>query len=349
MGNEPLAPFDAVLLLSFGGPEAPDEVMPFLEYVTRGRGIPRERLESVATHYYDFGGVSPINAQNRELLAALEPQLRESGSSLPVHWGNRNSQPWLREVAVRMAESGVRRPLVLVTSAYSSYSGCRQYREDLAQAFADLDVEVGKVAQFFDAEGFIRANAEALASKLAAAPTDARILFVTHSIPVTAHAARYVAQHEAVARAILRELQAEERPWSLVYCSRSGAPGQPWLEPDINDALRELAAQGLSEVVVAPIGFVSDHMEVKFDLDTEAAATAAGLGMRMHRAATAGTHPAFVKGLVDLLRERAALERGEQEVRARRQLGIEPARFVCAPGCCANPRSQRPALCGSDA
>ncbi|MHB0927488.1 MAG: ferrochelatase [Candidatus Nanopelagicales bacterium] len=349
MGDDPLAPFDAVLLLSFGGPEAPDEVMPFLEYVTRGRGIPRERLESVATHYHDFGGVSPINAQNRELLSALEPQLRAAGSALPVYWGNRNSRPWLREVALQMRDDGIRRPLVLVTSAYSSYSGCRQYREDLAEAFAGLGMAVGKVAQFFDAEGFLQANAEALSVKLADAATDARLLFVTHSVPVTADAARYVAQHEAVAMAILHELGMEGRPWSLVYCSRSGAPGQPWLEPDINDALRALAVQGVSEVVVAPIGFVSDHMEVRFDLDTEAAATAAGLGIRVHRAATPGVHPAFVDGLVQLLLERAALERGEHDVQARRQLGIEAARFKCAPGCCANPRSQRPALCGTDA
>ncbi len=349
MANDLLAPFDAVLLLSFGGPEGPDEVMPFLEHVTRGRGIPRERLELVAEHYLGFGGVSPINAQNRALLAALGTALRERGSALPLFWGNRNSAPWLGEVATAMVAAGARRPLVLVTSAYSSYSGCRQYREDLAAAFAGLDVEVAKVAQYYDAEGFIVANTEAVDDALTALPSASRIIFVTHSVPITADAERYVAQHETVAREILRRI-AEGRggglpDWELAYCSRSGAPGQPWLDPDINDRLRELSAQGVTDVVVAPIGFVSDHMEVKFDLDTEAAATALGLGMRMQRAATAGTHPAFVRGLIDLMIERSAEERGEVQGAARVALPIARASSSCAADCCPNPRSARPALC----
>lgn len=349
MVSDPLAPFDAVLLLSFGGPEGPDEVMPFLEHVTRGRGIPRDRLELVAEHYQGFGGVSPINAQNRALLAALEPALRATGSTLPLHWGNRNSAPWLRDVAVSMADAGIRRPLVLLTSAYSSYSGCRQYREDLAVAFEGLGMEVAKVAQYFDAEGFIAANTEAVDDALRALPSASRIVFVTHSIPITADAERYAAQHESVAGEVVRRIAeahgATPAAWELAYCSRSGAPGQPWLEPDINDRLRELAAQGVMDVVVAPIGFVSDHMEVKFDLDTEAAATAQALGVRMQRADTAGTHHIFVQGLVELLLDRAAEERGVTERRARVAMSVRPATSICPADCCPNPRAVRPALC----
>lgn len=353
MGHDPLAPFDAVLLLSFGGPEGPDEVMPFLEHVTRGRGIPRDRLELVAEHYRGFGGVSPINAQNRALLAALEPALRASGSRLPLYWGNRNSAPWLRTVAEGMVGAGVRKPVVLVTSAYSSYSGCRQYREDLAAAFDGLAVDVAKVAQYYDAEGFIEANADAVHEALRALPSASRIVFVTHSIPVTADAARYTAQHAAVAEEVSRRValrrNAPVLEWQLSYCSRSGAPGQSWLEPDINETLRALAAQGVHDVVVSPIGFVSDHMEVKFDLDTEALTTAQSLGMRMQRAATAGTHPAFVQVLVDLLIERAREESGSVARAARVPLPAPHALAVCAVDCCPNPRAARPALCGADA
>lgn len=352
MTSDALAPFDAVLLLSFGGPEAPEQVMPFLEYVTRGRGIPRERLAGVADHYQLFGGISPINAQNRALLAALRPALAGAGSALPIYWGNRNSEPWIGDVALEMQAAGVRHPVVLVTSAYSSYSGCRQYREDLAEAFAGTDIEVSKVAQFFDSEGFIAANADAVLASMQDAPTGTRMVFVTHSVPVTADAQRYVQQHEAVAREIARrvgERGIDLADWQLAYCSRSGAPGQPWLEPDINDVLRGLADSGCTDVCVAPIGFVSDHMEVIFDLDTEAQATAQSVGIRMRRAATAGTSEAFINGIVQLLIERAAIARGEVARGARVDIGCEPARAVCAADCCANPRGQRPSLCGESA
>lgn len=352
MTPDALAPFDAVLLLSFGGPEAPDQVMPFLEYVTRGRGIPRERLTGVADHYQLFGGVSPINAQNRALLAALGPALAGVGSALPLYWGNRNSEPWIGDVAVAMQAAGVRRPVVLVTSAYSSYSGCRQYREDLAEAFAGTGIEVSKVAQFFDSEGFIAANADAVFASMQDAPAGTRTVFVTHSVPLTADARRYVEQHEAVAREIARrvgERGIDLVDWQLAYCSRSGAPGQPWLEPDINEALRGFADSGCTDVCVAPIGFISDHMEVIFDLDTEAQATAQSLGIRMRRAATAGTSEAFIGGIVQLLIERAAIARGEGARGARVDIGCEPARAVCAVDCCPNPRGQRPSLCGESA
>lgn len=347
---DPLAPFDAVLLLSFGGPEAPEEVMPFLEYVTRGRGIPQERLQGVADHYQLFGGVSPINAQNRELLAVLEPALRDAGSGLPLYWGNRNSQPWIREVALQMQADGIRRPVVFVTSAYSSYSGCRQYREDLAMAFEGTDLEVAKVAQFFDADGFIEANAQAIAAAMADAPDGTRVLFVTHSVPVSAHAARYVEQHEAVARELERRLaerSCDIRGWELVYCSRSGAPGQPWLEPDVNDVLKRLADDGVTNVCLSAIGFISDHMEVLFDLDTEALATANSLGITLRRAATVGTSPAFVDAIVQLLLERAAIARDEHPDGVRVDLGCRAATALCPVGCCPNPRAERPALCGA--
>ena len=349
MAADPLAPFDAVLLLSFGGPEAPEQVMPFLEHVTRGRGIPRARLEGVAEHYQHFGGVSPINAQNRQLLAALEPALRALGSQVPLYWGNRNSEPWIRDVALQMHSDGVRRPVVLITSAYSSYSSCRQYREDLARAFEGLDIEVAKVAQYFDAAGFISANAEALLAGLMASAEGQHVVFVTHSIPESAQSARYVEQHEAVARAVVEYVRVHGRAvdsWELAYCSRSGAPGQPWLEPDINDVLRARADEGVAELVVAPIGFISDHMEVLYDLDTEAAATAAAVGVRMRRAATAGTHVAFVDGLAQLLAERAGLARGEGASSARIDLRCTPARTTCAADCCPNPRGTLPTLCG---
>lgn len=352
MTTDVLAPFDAVLLLSFGGPEAPDEVMPFLEYVTRGRDIPRERLEGVADHYQLFAGTSPINGQNRALLAALGPALRAAGSDLPLYWGNRNSAPWIRDVALQMQADGVRHPVVFVTSAYSSYSGCRQYREDLATAFAGIDIEISKVAQFFDAEGFIAANAEAVIAAMVDAPVGTRFLFVTHSVPVSAHTARYVEQHEAVAREIERRAAAQGvdiAGWQLVYCSRSGAPGQPWLEPDVNDVLRALAADGVTDVSLSAVGFISDHMEVLFDLDTEAFATAQSLGITLRRAATPGTSAAFVDGIVRLLGERAALARGESLPGVRVDLGCAPARAVCAVDCCANPRLQRPSLCGEGA
>lgn len=348
MTADSLAPFDAVLLLSFGGPESPDEVMPFLEYVTRGRGIPRERLAGVAAHYSLFGGVSPLNALNRELLAALGPVLNAAGSALPIFLGNRNSAPWLRDVAIEMHSAGIRRPVVFVTSAYSSYSGCRQYREDLATAFEGTDIEVSKVAQFFDAEGFIAANTTALIAQLMEAPVGTPTVFVTHSIPVSQSAERYVVQHQSVAAEVVRRVMlagVEIAEWQLAYCSRSGAPGQPWLEPDINDVLRDLAATGHTEVCIAPIGFISDHMEVVFDLDTEAKATATSLGMRMWRASTAGTSADFINGIAQLLLERAAMARSEVLSGVRVDLACTSALANCLADCCANPRGRVPSLC----
>ncbi|MCG2803204.1 MAG: ferrochelatase [Cellulomonas sp.] len=313
-----LEPFDAVLLSSFGGPEGPDEVMPFLRRVTAGARIPDERLEQVAEHYYARGGVSPINGQNRALQAALVAELDRRGTPVPVLWGNRNSAPFTAEAFEAAAAGGATRVLAVVTSAYASYSGCRQYREDFAAALDGRDLVVDKVRAYFNHPGFVAANVDAVVDACRTAPDDARLLFVTHSIPTpmqeasTVDGPGYVEQHLDVAATVAAaagEALGRDLVWDLAYCSRSGSPSQPWLEPDVNDRLTELAGRGVKAVVLAPIGFVSDHMEVVHDLDTEALGTAAALGMVAVRAATAGTHPAFVAGLVDLMLERAAAER----------------------------------------
>jgi protoporphyrin/coproporphyrin ferrochelatase len=358
--------YDAFLLASFGGPEGPDDVMPFLENVTRGRGIPRERLEEVSHHYLALGGVSPINQQNRDLIAALRQEFDRRGIVLPIYWGNRNWDPFLTPEVERIHADGHRRVLALATSAYSSYSGCRQYREDLARALDESglggQIGIDKVRHYFDHPGFVGPFVEGLVAALEAlaadgvAPGDTRVLFVTHSIPTSMAAASgppgrfdedgaYVAQHLATARLVLEGVVAaglETPPWSLVYQSRSGAPHIPWLEPDINDALRDLAGEGMRAAVIVPIGFVSDHVEVIWDLDHEAKETCDELGVRMARVATPGTHPAFVAAIVDLVEARIAGEPGE----ALSELGPWPA--VCAVGCCANARADLPTVCGED-
>lgn len=355
-------PYDALLLVSFGGPEAPEEVMPFLERVTRGRGVPPERLAEVAEHYLHFGGRSPINDQNRALIAAIEGDLRVRGLDVPVYWGNRNSEPYLADTLAQMRDDGISRAAAFVTSAYSSYSGCRQYRENLAEAVAAVDGSpvLDKLRHYFDHPGFVTANADALAQAWADVPVEqrdgARVAFVTHSIPDamedTAGPAggAYSAQHRAAAAAIVADLAGRgirTGEWDLVFCSRSGSPAVPWLEPDVNDYLTEKAAEGVTAVVLAPIGFISDHMEVVFDLDTEARETADALGLTMVRAATAGVHPAFVAMVADLLLERAGAERGEPVARpAASPLG--PSHDVCPAGCCRNLRVEKPALCGRD-
>ena len=361
------SPYDAVLLLSFGGPEQPDDVIPFLENVTRGRGIPRERLTSVAEHYLHFDGRSPINDQNRGLLAALRAELdRRRATGLTLHWGNRNWAPFLIDALREAHATGVRRLAVLVTSAYSSYSGCRQYREDLAEALLALAaegvvLEVDKIRHYYNHPGFVLPMVESVLAGVAQLPEGAqggaRIVFVTHSVPVAMNAVSgpggggYLAQHQDVGREIAaRVAQALGRPaeWDLVYCSRSGPPGQPWLEPDVNDHLRGLHEAGVPGVVLVPVGFVSDHMEVVYDLDTEARQTAAELGLPFVRVPTVGDDPRFVAALVDLVMERAAAERGENPMRpSLGQLGA--SHDVCPAGCCRNLRADRPAACGSDA
>jgi len=312
---------DAILLASFGGPEGQDDVIPFLRNVTRGRGVPDERLEEVAHHYRAHGGVSPINAQNRALKAALEAELARRGIDLPVYWGNRNWGPYLADTVRAAHDAGHRDLLALVTSAYTSYSGVGQYLEDFQRALAEAgadDLTITKVREYFDHPGFVEPFVEGVRAALARIADErpgarTHVLFTTHSIPTAAAQASgpdhgpggaYVAQHLAVARAVVERAVPAGTPWSLVYQSRSGAPSVPWLEPDVNAAIDELAADGVQALVVVPIGFVSDHMEVLWDLDTEAAETAAGHGMLAVRVPTPGTHPAFVAGLVDLVVER---------------------------------------------
>jgi ferrochelatase len=358
------APYDALLLVSFGGPEKPDDVMPFLENVTRGRGIPRERLADVAHHYDDFGGRSPINDQCRALLAALRTELDSRDIDLPLYWGNRNWDPFLGPEVERLVADGHRRVVAILTSAYPSYSSCRQYRENLFDSFdpqASSGVTVDKIRHYSDHPGFVAASVDATDAaldELGELGDDARLVFMTHSIP-TAMAATagptprsaeggYVDWHLAVAAAVTRgveERRGRSYAFDLAFCSRSGPPSQPWLEPDVNDHLAELKQAGVPAVVLVPIGFVSDHMEVIYDLDTEAVETARELGLPLARAATAGTHPAFVGALVDLVLERAAAARGEEPDRPVVEGGAV-GWYDCQPDCCTNLRDpSRRALC----
>lgn len=288
-------PFDALLIFSYGGPEGQDDVIPFLENVLAGKNVPRARLEAVAHHYRLFDGVSPINAQNRALIAALEKDFVAHGLNLPIYFGNRFWHPMLTDTLRQMAADGVRRALVFITSAYESEAGYQVYLDDMAAARAELGAgapELVPMPVFCEQPGFLAATTERVQAALAELP-GAHIAFTAHSIP-TAMAARgpYVSQLQAVAEAVAEAVDAPD--WALVYQSRSGPPHQPWLEPDICDHLESLAAKGVKNVVIAPIGFISDHMEVVYDLDTEAKAKAAELGMTMVRAKTVGTHPRFV-------------------------------------------------------
>jgi ferrochelatase len=332
VARRPAHEFDAIVLVSFGGPEGPDDVLPFLENVTRGRNVPRERLLDVAHHYDLFGGVSPINAQNRELIEALEPELRRRGIELPIYFGNRNWHPYLGDTMRQMTEDGVGRALAIFTSAFSSYSGCRQYREDLfnaQQAVGPDAPEVPRTRMFFNHPGFVEANVDRVRAAMSELGTDqVHIAFTAHSIP-SAMAANcaYEAQLREAARLVAEAVGIAD--WAVVYQSRSGSPLVPWLEPDIGDHLRAVHERGVRAVVISPIGFVSDHLEVLFDLDTEAREIADQLGLTMARAGTAGTHPAFVAGLADLIVER--MTPGAE----RPALGrFGPSHDVCAPDCC---------------
>ncbi|MFD3830331.1 ferrochelatase [Streptomyces sp. NPDC058621] len=370
----PAAPYDALLLLSFGGPEGPDDVVPFLENVTRGRGIPRERLREVGQHYFGFGGVSPINGQNRELLAALRKDFAEHGLDLPVYWGNRNWAPYLTDVLREMAADGRRRIAVLATSAYASYSGCRQYRENLADALGVLAGEgvgelprVDKLRHYFNHPGFVGPMTDGVLASLASLPQEVRagahLVFTTHSIPAAAADASgpvgehteggaggaYVRQHLDVAGVIAEAVRAQTGwglPWELVYQSRSGAPHVPWLEPDVCDHLEALHGAGAAAAVVVPVGFVSDHMEVLYDLDTEAVAKAAELGLPVVRSATVGADPRFAAAVRELVLERASAERGEPVERCAVGL-LGASHDLCAVGCCPA-RAPRPAAAGAD-
>ena len=335
--------YDAVLLVSFGGPESREEVIPFLENVLRGRNIPPERMLDVAQHYYHFEGKSPINQQMRELIAALETELQHNGPKLPVYWGNRNWHPLLPETLRKMRQDGIRRAVAFVTSAYSSYSGCRQYREDIARARSEVGQnapEVDKLRAFFNHPAFIEVTVERVRKALQAVPPDARgniqIIYTAHSIPLSmANPSDYVKQLEEVRRLVSGALGQQNDV--LVYQSRSGVPGQPWLEPDILDYLREVKSKNLaSAVVLAPIGFISDHMEVLYDLDVEARQLCDSLSLPMTRAKTVGAHPKFIGMIRELILERID---PAQERRALGSLG--PRADVCAEDCCPAPGRPR--------
>jgi ferrochelatase len=328
-------PYDAILILSFGGPEGMDEVMPFLENVLRGRNVPRERMLEVAHHYELFDGVSPINAQNRALIEALRAELEAHGPRLPIYWGNRNWHPFLSDTVRKMADDGIRNALCFVTSAYSSYSSCRQYLENISRARAEVGdraPRIEKLRAFYNHPGFIEANRERVRAALEKIPAGRRsrtpLAFTAHSIPRSmADNSDYLAQLMEASRLVAEGLGHES--WRLVFQSRSGPPAHPWLEPDILDHLRALKADGAQDVVVSPIGFISDHIEVLYDLDTEALALSRELGINMVRAATAGTHSAFIGMIRELLLER--INPGTE----RRFLGERGARAdVCALDCC---------------
>jgi len=324
------APYDAILVVSFGGPEGMDDVIPFLENVLRGRNVPRERMLQVAKHYELFGGVSPINQRNRTLIAALRKELAANGPNIPIYWGNRNWQPFLPDTIQQMADAGIKRALAFVTSAYSSYSSCRQYRENIRDAQAAVGSsapEVDKLRAFYNHPLFIEANVEQIRMALTQVDESPHLVFTAHSIPESMAAnCEYASQLNEASRLVAEALG--QKNWKLVYQSRSGSPIQPWLGPDVCDHLRELKAAGVTHVVVAPIGFVSDHMEVIYDLDIEASKVADELGLRMVRVATAGTHPLFTKMIRELILERT----DGLPVRA---IGLHgPTHDVCPVDCC---------------
>ena len=325
-------PYDAVLVVSFGGPEQPDDVIPFLENVLRGKNVPRERMLEVAEHYRHFGGKSPINAQIRALIEVLVSELATQGITLPVYWGNRNWHPMLADTVTRMQADGIRKALAFATSAFGSYSGCRQYREDIDRARAAAGPgapEIHKLPTFHNRPGFIQAMADRVRSALDILPAERRatatLVYTAHSVPLAmAQSGPYVEQLQESCRLVS---QAVGRDGMLVYQSRSGPPSQLWLEPDVCRHIRELHAGGVADIVLAPIGFLSDHMEVVYDLDTEAAELCRELGVNLWRASTVGVHPAFVAMLREMIAECVD--------------GGAPV-DECPPGCCAPPSRARP-------
>ncbi len=322
------SPYDALLLVSFGGPEGMDDVMPFLKNVTRGRNIPIERLEAVAHHYELFGGVSPINEQNRLLIHALSDELKKYEIPLPIYWGNRNWHPYLTDTVKEMTAHGIRKALAFVTSTYSSYSGCRTYLNDIDNARQSAGAAapvIHKLPVFYDHPLFIEANADHLQQTLEEISVDrrggAQIVFTAHSIPsYMADNCSYTSQLEETCRLVCA--RAGRRDYTLVYQSRSGPPGQAWLGPDICDFIREISTKSISQdVVIQPVGFISDHMEVMYDIDVEARDVASQMGVRLYRAKTAGTHPSFVSMIRELITAKL--------------MSPEPASFQsCAFDCC---------------
>jgi protoporphyrin/coproporphyrin ferrochelatase len=320
--------FDALLVVSFGGPEKREDVMPFLENVLRGRNVPRERMLEVAEHYYHFDGRSPINDQNRQLIAALEQEFKNHGVKTPIYWGNRNWHPLLPETLKKMQADGIRRAAALTTSAFGSYSGCRQYREDIAraqQASGTEEMLIEKLPNFWDRQEFIEAMTDRVRAAMAMLPEAEQLIFTAHSIPLSmAEFSPYVRQLKEASAAVAAWCGMGS--WNLVYQSRSGSPSQPWLEPDICEYLREQYAAGIRSVILCPIGFISDHMEVLYDLDTEARALCDEIGTKMVRAGTAGSHPKLISMVRDMV-----LNAPTSAVLS-----------YCEPGCCPAPERPRP-------
>lgn len=321
--------FDALLIVSFGGPEKHEDVLPFLENVLRGKNVPRERMLEVAEHYYHFDGRSPINEQTKELIAAVEQEFRDHGVKMPVYWGNRNWHPFLPDTLKQMQADGIRHAAALVTSAFGSYSGCRQYREDIAralQAAGTQDLLIEKLPNFCDREEFIATMVDRVKSAMQQLPAPEQLIFTAHSIPLSmAESSPYVRQLKEASARVADACGMSNS--TLVYQSRSGPPSQPWLTPDICDYLREQHAAGVRSVIVCPIGFISDHMEVLYDLDTEARALCEQIGMKMVRAGTAGSHPRIVGMFRDMVLNAVA----------------SPVLGYCETGCCPAPQRPRPA------
>ena len=367
------SPYDALLVVSFGGPDRPQDVLPFLENVLRGRNVPHQRMLEVAEHYYQFGGRSPINGQNRALIAALEKELAAFGPRLPVYWGNRNWRPLLAETLRQMAADGVRRALAFVTSAYSSYSSCRQYQENIAAARSEAGPgapQVDKLRAYFNHPGFIEPMIEHTRAAFEAIPVErqnnAELFFTAHSIPVAmAAGCRYVEQLCEACRLVahgvgrgaesrrpgttfdslsVREAAAVTIPWRLAYQSRSGPPQQPWLEPDIGELIESRHQRApIRDVVIVPIGFISDHMEVVYDLDTDIGRLCDRLGINMFRAATVGTHPRFVRMIRELVEERMS------DSPKRLALGaLGPSHDVCPEDCCLYVPNRQPGANNTD-
>ncbi len=361
--------YEAILLTSFGGPESPEEVMPFLERVTAGRGVPRERLAEVSHHYLALGGTSPINAQNRTLRTQIQSSLAERGIELPVYLGNRNSPPFYTEVLKQIYEDGHRKILSLVTSPYSSYSGCRQYRENLAQALIETELsgklEIHKIRHYFDHPGFIEPFSQGLAAAIRELlaegflTSEIEIFFTTHSIPTSMAESSgppnrrlefnngvYVAQHSAAATCVMENVQTTLKhllpAWSLVYQSRSGSPTTPWLEPDIGRAIELSAGCGKKAVVIVPIGFISDHVEIIWDLDHEAKEIAANYGLRFIRVSTPGVAKDFIEGIADLVAERVV------GAKKKALSGLGPWPDFCPKGCCPNAKKDLPTIAETD-
>lgn len=336
-------PYQAVLVVSFGGPEGRDDVMPFLENVLRGRNVPRERMLEVAEHYYHFDGVSPINGQVRDMIAAMKQDFGDNNLDIPIYWGNRNWHPMLPDTIKQMKEDGIERALAFMTSGYSCYSGCRQYRENVYSAcdvVGEGAPEFGKIRVFYNHPGFVEPMVEKVNAALDQLPAEhresAHIVYTAHSIPIgMAKGSRYEAQLQEASRLVNERVGSN--PWTLVYQSRSGPPTQPWLEPDVCDYIQDLHKQGCTHLVIVPIGFLSDHMEVLFDLDTEAKDACDELGITMARAATVGTHPKFIAMIRELVAER--LDESAEKL----ALGDHgPSHDVCPEDCCPSGRPARP-------